>query len=138
MLAIGANTAFAAAILLVLPAPAWLTLPAALVVGGWAHLAWRRYGTRNARSAVVELMLSTDGVVVVRRRDGRMIAGCVQPRTFVHPWMTSLSWKPDGAVHTRHLLLFPDMLDGDVYRRVRVLLRYGRMEVDAGAPASQA
>lgn len=138
MLAIGTTTVFAAAILVVLPVPAWISLLAAIALGGWAHLAWRCYGARSARSAVIELMLSTDGVVVVRRRDGRMIAGCVQPRTFVHPWLTSLAWRPDGAMCSRHLLVLPDMLDGDVYRRVRVLLRYGRMEVDAGAPASHA
>lgn len=138
MLAIGALAMLATAILLVLPAPAWLSVLAAIGLGGWAHLAWKTHATRSTRSAVIELMLSTDGVVVVRRRDGRMIAGYVQQRSFVHPWLSSIAWKPDGATRSRHLLVLPDMLDRDVYRRVRVLLRYGRMEVDAGAPASHA
>jgi len=34
--------------------------------------------------------------------------------------------------------IVPDMLDGDDFRRLRVLLRYGSSEDSAGAPASHA
>lgn len=111
---------------------------AAVALAGWAHHHVRRHGTRTARSAVVEILLSSDAVIVVRRRDGTLIAGHVRAATFVHPWFTSIVWRADGAHWSRSIPLAADMLDRDDFRKLRVLLRYGRREVDAGSPASQA
>jgi hypothetical protein len=124
----------------------WMTLPVAPVavlvvavcLAGWARHHLRRHGTRTATGAIVEVMLSSDALIVVRRRDGRLTAGHVRAGTFVHPWFTSIVWRPDGERWSRTIPLLPDMLGIDEFRRVRVLLRYGRREVTAGAPASQA
>ena len=121
-----------------LPTPVACDLVAAVVLAGWAHHQIRMHGTRSARSAVVELLLSSDAVIVVRFHSGRLIAGHVRSATFVHPWFTSIVWRADGKRWSRTLPIVPDMLDLDDFRRLRVLLRYGRREVTAGAPASQA
>ena len=125
-------------VVLTYPTPAACDLFAAIVLAGWAHRHVRLHGTRTARRAVVEILLSSDAVIVVRRRDGKLIAGHVRSASFVHPWFTSIVWRPDGARWSRTVPLVPDMLDVDDFRRLRVLLRYGRREVEAGAPASQA
>lgn len=124
----------------------WLTLPvplvcdfvAAVALVGWALHHIRRHGTRSARHALVEIMLSSDAVIVVRRRDGRLIAGHVRSGSYVQPLFTSIVWRPDGARWSQAIPLVPDMLGFDEFRRVRILLRYGRREVTAAAPASQA
>jgi hypothetical protein len=125
-------------VVLTLATPAACDFFAAVVLAGWAHHHIRLHGTRTARHAVVEILLSSDAVIVARRRDGKLIAGHVRSATFVHPAFTSIVWRPDGARWSRTIPLVADMLDVDDFRRLRVLLRYGRREVTAGAPASQA
>ena len=121
-----------------LPTPIACDVVAAVVLAGWAHLQIRLHGTRTARRSVAEILLSSDAVIVVRDRDGKLIAGHVRQATFVHPLFTSIVWRPDGARWSHAIPLLPGMLDLDDFRRLRVLLRYGRREVTAGAPASQA
>lgn len=124
----------------------WLTLPTpyavdacvAIALGWWARHHVRSYGARTSSSAIVEIMLSSDAVIVVRQRDGRLVAGHVRSCTFVHPLFTSIVWRPDRQRWSRTIPLLPDMLDVDDFRRLRVMLRYGRRDVTAGAPASQA
>jgi hypothetical protein len=111
---------------------------AALVLTGWALHRIRLHATRTAPRSVEEILLSSDAVIVVRRRDGRLVAGHVRSSTFVHPWFTSIVWRPDGARLSRTVPLLPDMMDFDDFRRLRVLLRYGRSDATAGDPASQA
>lgn len=125
-------------VVLTLPTPATFDLFVAVVLAGWARHHIRLHGTRTARHAVVEILLSSDAVIVVRRRDGKLIAGHVRSATFVHPSFTSIVWRADGARWSQATPLVPDMLDLDDFRRLRVLLRYGRREVTAGEPASQA
>ena len=137
-LAIGTMAAVAWSAVLVLSVPIIAHLVTGLVLVGWALLQCRLHAWRTSPRAVVEVMLSSDAVVVVRTRDGRLRAGHVRSTTFVHPWFTSIVWRPDGARRSRSVPLLPDMLALDDFRRLRVLLRYGRREVTAGAPASQA
>jgi hypothetical protein len=125
---------------------AWLTLSApyavdacvAIALAAWARHQLRLHGSRAAPDAVVEVMLSSDAMIVVRRRDEQLVAGHVRSGSYVHPLFTSIVWRPDRARWSRTLPLVPDMLDVDDFRRLRVMLRYGRRGVSADAPASQA
>ena len=121
-----------------LPTPIVVDVVAAAALFGWARHHFRLHVTRSSPRAVIEVLLSSDAVIVVRLRDGKLIAGHVRSATFVHPWFTSIVWRPDGARWSRSIPLVPDMLDVDDFRRLRVLLRYGRREATATAPASQA
>ena len=121
-----------------LGAPLWADAIAAIVVGAWATDRIRLHGRRSACNAVVEMLVSTDAVIVARLRDGRLVAGHVRSSSFVHPWLTTIVWRPDGSRLSRSVAIVPDMLDPDDFRRLRVMLRYGRSDVSAGAPASQA
>jgi hypothetical protein len=136
--AVVAIAAVSWAAVLVLSVPTIAHLVTGLALGGWARLQCRRHAWRTSPRAVVEVMLSSDAVVVVRHRDGTLVAGHVRSASFAHPFFTSIVWRPDGARLSRSVPLLPDMLGVDDYRRLRVLLRYGRREVAAGAPASHA
>jgi hypothetical protein len=130
--------AIAWAAVLVLSVPTIAHLVTGLALGGWALLQCRLHAWRTSPRAVVEVMVSSDAVVVVRYRHGGLAAGHVRAASFVHPWLTSIVWRPDGAWMSRSVPLLPDMLGLDDFRRLRVLLRYGRSDEVAGAPASQA
>lgn len=136
--AIGAGVAACCAVVLTLP---WLWVVKAIVLCG--ILAW---GGRSAR--VVALRLgprAVRGVVVAEGRrigvsfgDGRTRRGSIELATRVTSRVTTVVWRPDGALASRSLLILPDMLAAEEFRRLRVLLRYGRSELTQGAPASQA
>jgi len=102
---------------------AWIPVDDALKAAG---LAWAGYATLKAlRAARREhrFLLDEEGNVVVDGEPGRMRAG-----SFVAPWLAIARWRPVGARLDRTLLIAPDMLAPDVFRRVRVLLRFGRLD----------
>ena len=76
------------AAVLVLSVPIIAHLVTGLALGGWALLQCRVHAWRTSRRAVVEVMLSSDAVVVVRHRDGQLVAGHVRSASFIHPRFT--------------------------------------------------
>ena len=126
------------ALLAIMPAPAWTDAAGAVALAGWAAHRIRLHGTRRSPASIVEATLSEDRAIVVRRRDGTLRAGVVLECSHVHPGFTSIVWRPDGARLARSIPVVPDMLVPDDFRRLRVLLRYGRREDSAGASASHA
>ena len=123
-----------------------LTLPIDPVLSGLAMLgivvwagdrivvvAWRR-GPR----ASVALWLTGDRMLVVRTGAGQLVAGYVRAASYVGPRITTIVWRPDGGRWSRAEWILPDMVPADDFRRLRVLLRYGRSDVAQGTPASHA
>lgn len=102
---------------------AWeLQLPAIGWIGAAALRALRRL------RAVARLRVEQSGEVQV---DG--VSGELRDGSFVAPWLTVVRWRPRGAWLERTLLLVPDMLDADDFRRLRVLLRLGNEKGPAEA-----
>ena len=99
-----------------------LQLPVIVWVGASALRALRRLRAaswlRVERSGEVQV----DGVVG-ELRDG----------SFVASWLTVVRWRPPGAWLDRTLPLAPDMLDGEDFRRLRVLLRFANEKGPAEA-----
>jgi hypothetical protein len=52
--------------------------------------------------------------------------GVVLPGSFVAPWLTIVRWVPPGARFSRSLVILPDMLDAESFRRLRMVLRWGK------------
>jgi hypothetical protein len=126
------------AIVFLLPADAWQQAGAVLVVLTWAAAIFWVVALRRGRFAITELRLAPDLVLVVHRGDGRLVAGHVRRSTYVGAWVTSIVWRADGAFWSRAILIVPDMLPAEDFRRLRVMLRYARSAVVQGMPASQA
>jgi hypothetical protein len=126
------------AVLALLPLDPVLLALCMLAVVVWAgdrvHVVALRRGPRATRA----LWLTGDRLLVVRRGNGGLVAGHVRSSTYVGARMTSIVWRPDGARGSRAEWILPDMLPPDDFRRLRVLLRYGRSDDAQGAPASQA
>lgn len=113
--------AVSATLALVCATPLTLELQVAAIawVGVFAMRALRRL------RAVTWLRVERSGEVQVEGIGGELRDG-----SFVAPWLTVVRWRPQGAWFDRTLLLVPDMLDADGFRRLRVLLRFGDRPLD--------
>ncbi len=79
------------------------------------------------------LYVGADRRVSVTLSDGRTQDGTVHADTSVGTSITALVWVPDGArwfAPAKTLVVLPDMLPADDFRRLRVYLRHGRATPD--------
>ena len=135
--AIGVATLATLVVVLLLPVAAWQHGASCAVVLAWAWVAFERIAVRATPDAVVQLRLAANLHIVVTRGDGRLVAGRVRSSTRVAAALTSVVWRPDGTRWSRSILVLPDMLPPDDFRRLRVMLRYARSGLAQEVPASQ-
>lgn len=135
--AIGVATLATLSVVLCLPLPGWLHGAMCALLLAWAWAAFHVVALRRGPYAVTELRLAPDLLLVVCRGDGALAAGHVRSSTFVAAWLTSIVWRPDGACLARAVLIVPDMLPPDDFRRLRVMLRYARSGEAQDSPLSQ-
>ncbi len=109
-------TSALATLLLVWATP--LALELQLTAIGWVGV-FALHALRRLRS-VTWLQATRSGEVQVEGIGGELRHG-----SLVAPWLTVLRWRPQGAWFDQTLLLAPDMLDADGFRRLRILLRFG-------------
>lgn len=95
-------------------------------------LAWYlvRHAWGRRSTAVEELELATDGSFSVRLRGGAFVPAVVRDHSVVLPWLATLQLGLDGRRHDLALVLLPDMLPADDFRRLRSWLRWGRKTGD--------
>jgi len=102
----------------------------------WAVERVRVVALRLGPRAVRGIELRGDLTVLVVSRDGTVGAGRVHRDSYVGPRLSTIVWRPFGRWRLRAIILLPDMLPAADFRRLRVLLRYGRSDVAHGEPAS--
>ncbi len=110
--------------LLILPfmqLPATIVLPVALVL----LLSYLRYRRRYWRAAHPDAVRSVVWGVADRVEltlgSGRRADATLLPQGFIQPWLVILHLRPDTG-RRRHLMVLPDMLDAESFRRLRVRL----------------
>ena len=64
------------------------------------------------------------GKVEVEFPDGRLVAGRLADGSFVAPWLTIVRWVPEGARFSRAIVVVPDAVEAQAFRRLRILLRW--------------
>jgi hypothetical protein len=110
----------------VLPLPVTAVVPAAAVVAVvLVSGLWRCTG----RGVPALLHIGIDRRITVTDRDGRSRAGMIQDDSYVGAWLTTIVWRWDGMPWwrpARAIVVLPDTLPRDEFRRLRVVLRYGR------------
>ncbi|MCC7038752.1 MAG: hypothetical protein IT516_00415 [Burkholderiales bacterium] len=138
--AVATATAAVATLAVVLTLPIGVSLQAVLgaVVLAWAASTVRTVFRRAGGNGVSAVHLAGDRLVVVHHRDGRIVAGHLHHATYVSSLLTTIVWRPDGGSRLRAVVVLPDMLPAEEFRRLRILLRYARSGVVQGAPASHA
>ena len=130
--------ACACAVVAALPFHEVLRGLATVAIVVWAgdriHVVAMRRGPRAVRLIEIGGRLR----IAVTNGDGACDRGSVRPDSYVGARITTIVWKPGNARLSRAILLLPDMLPADDFRRLRILLRHGRSEVAHGDPASHA
>ena len=121
-----------------LPVHPLVIVASVVVLACWAGNRIWVLGLRRSPRAVRELRVESDRTAVATLVSGEVLKGHVQDASYVGAIVTTLTWRSKGALCARSVLILPDMLPAEDFRRLRVLLRYGRSDDTAGAPASQA
>lgn len=86
---------------------------------------WRCSG----RGVPAILHVGTDRRITVSARDGRSRSGAILDDSYVGSRLATIVWRPDGEAWWRPahaILILPDTLPSEEFRRLRVALRYGR------------
>jgi Membrane-bound toxin component of toxin-antitoxin system len=117
----------------------WIALVGSLCgLVAWSTITIRRVGLQIGPAAVSTIRLQGDDTVAIEYGDGRSEIGTLRTSSTVGARVTTLVWRPKESFCSRAVLILPDMLPADAFRRLRVLMRYGRSEDRQGAPESQA
>jgi len=135
---IGVLAAATIALTIVLPLQPLHQMAMVVAVVAWAAWSFQVDALRRGRFAVTEVRLAPDLMLLVCMGDGRLVAGQVRASTYIGAWVTTIVWRPDGRRWARALLVLPDMLPAEDFRRLRVMLRYARSGEVQDVPASQA
>jgi hypothetical protein len=120
---------------------AWLALPPALRGALWLAVAVSALrGLRATIGAGVprSVRVGIDRRLTLTARDGRQHAGEIVGESYVGAGLATIVWRPDHARRTRTLLVLPDTLAADDFRRLRVHLRYGRPAPAEGTSGEEA
>jgi hypothetical protein len=115
---------------LLLPLDAWTNAVALLAIGG---VAARGFWRCTGRGVPALLHVGHDRRITISSRDGRSQDGAVLDDSYVGAWLTTIVWRRDrasGFAFAESILILPDTLPAEDFRRLRVLLRYGRAVVD--------
>ena len=117
--------AAAASAVLIVDFPIWLKIVLVLIIGAssGAYL----YGTalRRSSGAVVGLEISDDGALSFQTRCGEWREGRLLGSSFVSPYLTILNIGTEGKFFARHVVIMPDCVNAEDFRRLRVRLRWG-------------
>ena len=109
-----------------------LPLPvAAVFAGAIAILTVLGRGLRRCtgRGVPAALQIGVDRRITVTDREGHSCAGSILDDSYAGPWLTTIIWCADSEPWwrpARTILVLPDTLSRDEFRRLRVVLRYGR------------
>jgi toxin CptA len=114
----------ALAVVLAMPLEAWLKSGLVLVAAASMGHALLHFGMLHGPNAVVALKLSGAGLEA-ETRAGAWFPATVLGSSFVSPWLTVLHLKLEGRRFVLPVVLLPDSLAADDFRRLRVWLRWG-------------
>ncbi len=117
-----------------LPGDAWLRALAVLVTGIQGLVSLRMWGLRTSRRSIVAIELGGGTQVALTDRSGRRIEGRVGADSYVGASLTTVVVRRGGAFASRATAILPDMLPGEDFRRLRVLLRLA--EFGKNSPSS--
>lgn len=112
------------AVLAATPGAAWARILAATWIACAAIEVFHSVLLHRGRRGVTVVRLDRDGAIGLRAGDGRWIEAAVQSASFVAPWLTVIRWRAPSHRFDRALLILPDMLGPEDFRRLRLLLRW--------------
>lgn len=133
----GAHAGAAVALILAVPQWHWRVLGTAalLAQGAWSVA---QHALRLGPRAVWALELAGEAQCTLYRRDGSLCACLVLASSHVSTWLVVLHLAEPGRRVSRYVVIAPDSLAPDGFRRLRVRLRWTepqRRDASADAPS---
>lgn len=83
-----------------------------------------RDATLHAQGSIVALELGERGEIACQMRNGAWLQCELLGSTYVSPRMTIVNLRPRGWTSYRRVILVPDNVDADDFRRLRTWLRW--------------
>jgi hypothetical protein len=123
---IAAACGITATLIALLPLPLWIAGVAWIAVG---VVALRGFWQCTGRGSPALLYVGADRRITVTGRDGRSRDGGIRDDSSVGAHLTVIVWRRDRMrwwTPAASILILPDTLPADDFRRLRVMLRYGR------------
>ncbi|MEN8166439.1 MAG: protein YgfX [Pseudomonadota bacterium] len=81
---------------------------------------------RRNDTAILEAIVASDGIWHLTLKSGIELSGELLPDSFVKPWLMVLGFRIAPLPINKRLILFPDSLDKETARRLRVHLLSNR------------
>ena len=130
---LGAAHAIAAGLFVILPLPVVSKLIAVLVLGISLMFYLRRNAWLTSPNSIIALEIKEDCACVISTRRGKRLDCILLPTSYVSAPLTVLNLKADVERRARHVVLVPDAINFEDYRKLRVLLRW-KFKVKPFAP----
>lgn len=131
------SRAFAVALVTMHAAAAWVVLSApwpaacglASALALLAHAIWivRRHALLRAAASITALRLYAEDECELQPLAGERIRGRIDGSSFVLPWMIVLRVAVSGRRRLHSVVLLPDAVHTDDFRRLRARLRWSRL-----------
>jgi toxin CptA len=115
---------FAAAMFWLSPLPLWLAISLMPLFAGSAWHTLRRDGFRTLRHSLIALRLDADCRCEFQTRAGAWHEAALLGSSFVSPYLTVLNLHSEGGRFARHLVILPDAVNAEDFRRLRVWLKW--------------
>ncbi|MBU0621249.1 MAG: hypothetical protein KJ795_05335 [Gammaproteobacteria bacterium] len=95
------------------------------VIAGWVLYRWHFDAKLRSPHSCVALRLEGDEAVVMVLRDGRHVPGRLSATSLITPFLVILNVSLETRRLRRSLVLLPDCMGRQNFRRLRVALRWG-------------
>ncbi len=106
------------------PGPARLRILAATWVACAALHALHAGALHRGRHGVRAVHVDRDGGIALQDGTGAWRTGLLREGSFVAPWLSIVRWRAPGSRFDASVVILPDMLPAEDFRRVRVRLRW--------------
>lgn len=119
----------AIAVLWVLAIALWIKALITVAVVASAVCSVRRVALLATPDAVVAMEITEDACLAVKTRRGDWCACRLSGSSYVSPWLTILVLAEDNRRGARYVVITPDNVDAEDFRRLRVWLRWAAQRV---------
>jgi toxin CptA len=106
---------------------AWMKAALLAAIGVSLVLALRRHAWLSSTDAITAIELGDEDALICRY-DGRSEHARLLGTTYISPYLTLLNLRVMGRILPRHMILVPDNVDPEAFRRLRVWLRWAYSE----------
>ena len=111
-------------LVLALPLPIGLKLVTTLVFCVSLVFYLKRNARLAALNSIIALEIMEDCACAIETRSGKRLDCILLPTSYVSASLTILNLKADGEMLARHVVILPDSINPEDFRKLRVLLRW--------------